>query len=133
MDHAGIGRAPQRRPSGDDIVALGINAQTPIAAALKLSGTTPAGWQVGVVNATTPHEDAEVQRRSGVISRESVEPLSNYHVSRVRRLLRGGQTGVGVFLADTRRAVDDPLLADRVARSASVAGSRSNRTSSSVT
>lgn len=117
-----IGRAPQRRPSGDDIVALGINAQTPIAAALKLSGTTPAGWQVGVVNATTPHEDAEVQRRSGVISRESVEPLSNYHVSRVRRLLRGGQTGVGVFLADTRRAVDDPLLADRVARSASVAG-----------
>lgn len=117
-----IGRAPQRRPAGDDLVAVGINEQTPIAAAFKLSGTTPSGWQVGMLNASTPHEHAEVLRTNGVISREAVEPLSNYHVSRVRRLLRGGQTGVGLFLSDTRRDVSDSLLAARVARSATVVG-----------
>lgn len=117
-----IGRAPQRRPSGDDIVAVGINAQTPIAGAFKLSGTTPSGWQIGVLNATTPHEHAEVLRSNGRVTREGVEPLSNYHVSRLRRLLNGGNTGVGAFLSDTRRVLDDSLLAARVASSATVAG-----------
>jgi hypothetical protein len=117
-----IGRAPQRRPAGDDIVAVGINAQTPIAGAFKLSGTTPSGWQIGVLNATTPHEHAEVLRSNGRVTREGVEPLSNYHVSRLRRLLNGGNTGVGAFLSDTRRVLDDSLLAARVASSATVAG-----------
>lgn len=117
-----IGRAPQRRPTGDDLVAVGVNAQTPIGGAFKLSGTTPSGWQIGVLNATTPHEDAEVLRSNRRLTRESVEPLSNYHVSRVRRLLNGGNTGVGAFLSDTRRALDDSLLAARVASSATVGG-----------
>lgn len=117
-----IGRAPQRRPSGADITAVRIANQTPIAAAFKLSGTTPSGWQIGMLNASTPHEHADVQRRDGRITREPVEPLSNYHVSRVRRLLNGGNTGLGAFVSDTRRALNDSLLTERITSSATVGG-----------
>jgi len=116
-----IGRAPQRRPTGDDLEATRIATQTPILGALKLSGTTPGGWQVGVLNAVTAHEHADVLR-AGREVQEPVEPRANYHVSRVRRLLRGGNTGVGGFLADTRRDLSDTVLASRLARTATVAG-----------
>jgi hypothetical protein len=116
-----VGRAPQRRPGGSDLEATRITSQTPILGALKLSGTTPGGWQVGVLNAVTAHEHADVLR-TGTVLREAVEPRANYHVSRVRRLLRGGNTGVGGFLSDTRRDLSDTVLASRLARSATVAG-----------
>ena len=117
-----IGRPPQRRPAGPDVTDVGIAPQTPIAGALKLSGTTPSGWQVGVLNAVTGQEEAEVLTTAGTVRRERVEPRSNYHVSRVRRLLRGGNTGVGGFLADTRRALADSALALRLPSAATVAG-----------
>ncbi len=117
-----VGRPPQRRPTGSDIVAVGVTAQTPILGALKLSGTTPSGWQVGVLNAVTAHEHADVLRASGRVTREAVEPLTNHHVTRVRRLLNGGNTGVGGFVSDARRALDDSLLSVRLASSATVAG-----------
>ena len=117
-----VGRAPQRRPSGDSLQATRVTSQTPILGALKLSGTTPSGWQVGVLNAVTAHEHADVQLTNGRVLREPVEPRANYHVSRLRRLLRGGNTGVGGFLADTRRDLSDTVLASRLLRSATVAG-----------
>lgn len=117
-----VGRPPQRRPVGSDVEAIGITAQTPIAGALKLSGTTPSGWQVGVLNAVTAHEHADVLRTSGQVTREAVEPLTNYHVSRVRRLLNGGNTGIGGFLSDARRALNDSVLSVRLASSATVVG-----------
>lgn len=117
-----VGRAPQRRPTGDSLQATRITSQTPILGALKLSGTTPSGWQVGVLNAVTAHEHADVQLTNGRLLREPVEPRANYHVSRLRRLLRGGNTGVGGFFADTRRDLSDTVLATRLPRSATVAG-----------
>lgn len=117
-----VGRAPQRRPTGDSLQATRITSQTPILGALKLSGTTPSGWQVGVLNAVTAHEHADVQLTNGRVLREPVEPRANYHVSRLRRLLRGGNTGVGGFFADTRRDLSDTVLATRLPRSATVAG-----------
>lgn len=117
-----VGRAPQRRPTGDSLQATRITTQTPILGALKLSGTTPSGWQVGVLNAVTAHEHADVQLNNGRVLREPVEPRANYHVSRLRRLLRGGNTGVGGFLADTRRDLSDTVLASRLPSAATVAG-----------
>ncbi|WP_396208064.1 DUF5916 domain-containing protein [Gemmatimonas sp.] len=117
-----VGRAPQRRPTGDSLQATRITTQTPILGALKLSGTTPSGWQVGVLNAVTAHEHADVQLTNGRLLREPVEPRANYHVSRLRRLLRGGNTGVGGFFADTRRDLSDTVLVTRLPRSATVAG-----------
>ncbi len=117
-----IGRAPQRVPGGGDIEAVGVSAQSPIIGALKLSGTTPSGWQVGSLNAVTAREDAEVLTSTGTVRSEAAEPLTNYHVSRVRRLLRGGNAGIGAFVSDVRRDVADSALADRLTSSANIAG-----------
>jgi len=117
-----IGRPPQRVPSGGDVDAVGVGAQTPILGALKLSGTTPGGWQIGAQNAVTGRERADVLDTLGRVRSESAEPLSNYHVTRVRKLLRGGNAGVGAFISDVRRDLGDSALATRLTSSATVAG-----------
>ncbi|MDZ7631079.1 MAG: DUF5916 domain-containing protein [Gemmatimonadaceae bacterium] len=117
-----IGRPPQRVPGGGDIDAVGVSAQTPILGALKLSGTTPSGWQVGSLNAVTAEENASVLDTLGRVRTESAEPISNYHVTRVRKLLRGGAAGVGGFLSDVRRTLADSALAERLTSSASIVG-----------
>lgn len=117
-----IGRPPQRRPGGGDVRDVGIASQTPILGALKLSGTTPSGWQIGALNAVTAREDAQVLDTLGRLRREAAEPLTNYHVSRVRKLLRGGNAGIGAFVSDVRRNLHDPALADRLLSSATIVG-----------
>lgn len=117
-----IGRPPQRRPSGGDVRAVGLGSQTPILGALKLSGTTPSGWQIGALNAVTMRENAEVLDTLGRTRREAAEPLSNYHVTRVRKLLRGGNAGVGGFISDVRRDLADSALGGRLPSSASIVG-----------
>lgn len=117
-----IGRPPQRIPGGGDVDAVGVAAQTPILGALKLSGTTPSGWQVGSQNAVTARERAEVLDTLGRVRSDAAEPLTNYHVSRVRRLLRNGAAGVGAFVSDVRRDLADSALALRLPSSATVVG-----------
>lgn len=117
-----IGRPPQSVPEGPDIAGTRVAKQTPIWGALKLSGTTPGGWQVGSLNATTARATAEVLTVDGRITRQTAEPLTNYHVSRVRKLLRGGNAGVGAFVSDVRRPRADAAVSDAFPSSASVAG-----------
>ncbi len=117
-----IGRPPQRRPSGGDVRAVGLASQTPILGALKLSGTTPSGWQVGALNAVTVRETADVLDTLGRMRREAAEPLSNFHVTRVRKLLRGGNAGVGGFVSDVRRDLADSALSSRLPSSATIVG-----------
>ncbi|MBC7844721.1 MAG: carbohydrate binding family 9 domain-containing protein [Gemmatimonadaceae bacterium] len=117
-----IGRPPQRRPSGANVTAVGLAAQTPILGALKLSGTTPSGWQIGSLNALTSRETAEVLDTLGAVRDAAAEPLTNYHVSRVRKLLRGGNAGIGAFVSDVRRGLADSALAAQLTSSATIVG-----------
>jgi Domain of unknown function (DUF5916)/Carbohydrate family 9 binding domain-like len=117
-----IGRPPQHIPGGGDVDAVGVASQTPILGALKLSGTTPSGWQVGALNAVTARERADVLDTLGRIRSEAAEPLTNYHVSRVRKLLRNGAAGVGGFVSDVRRDLADSALGARLPSSATVVG-----------
>jgi Domain of unknown function (DUF5916) len=117
-----IGRPPQRQSFGGDVEAFGVARQTPILGALKLSGTTPSGWQIGSLNAVTARESAEILDTLGRLRTEAAEPLSNYHVTRVRKLLRGGNTGVGAFISDVRRDLSDAALTARLPSSASIMG-----------
>ncbi|WKW11456.1 DUF5916 domain-containing protein [Pseudogemmatithrix spongiicola] len=114
-----IGRAPQRGLPGD---FTDIPNQTPILGALKLSGTTPGGWAIGVLNATTPRETGRYQRPDNSIARDAVEPLTNSQVTRVRRLLRGGYTTIGGFNSWVERDLTDSALAALLPRRALVSG-----------
>jgi hypothetical protein len=76
-----IGRAPQRRPERVTSPPRHHAADAHRRRAQALRYHARSGWQVGVLNAVTAHEHADVLRTDGVITREAVEPRANYHVS----------------------------------------------------
>jgi hypothetical protein len=110
-----VGRAPRRQLSGSGFVDAPV--QTTILGAAKVSGRTPGGWSVGLMNALTAREEARYVDGAGKELKAQVEPLTNYTVGRVRRDLRGGQTVVGALATATARQLSDtaflPLAHER--------------------
>ena len=97
-----IGRAPQL---GSDYGDANSPTATTIIAAGKLTGQTPGGLTIGVVDAVTQHELGTQGR--------TIEPLTNYLVARLSQNLRHGESGVGAMLTATDRSLDqwtDPTL-----------------------
>lgn len=111
-----IGRSPQRFAPGR---YTDVPAATTIIGAAKLSGKT-GPWTVGVLNAVTSKEQAEVDDGNGVRTTTPVEPFTNYLIGRVRRDLRGGNTLVGIGGTSVLRNVDDPVFRDLLRSSANV-------------
>jgi Domain of unknown function (DUF5916)/Carbohydrate family 9 binding domain-like len=91
-----IGRVPELEPDAPSKGFVDLPSKTTILAATKVSGKTPSGWSVGVLDAVTNRERATFDA-NGVLSQQDVEPFTNYVVGRVRREV-GGHTGFG-FLA----------------------------------
>ena len=91
-----IGRAPQL--SGTYWDQDNPNNSTIIGAA-KLTGRTSSGLNVGFLDAVT-------QREAGAGGR-TIEPATNYLVTRLSQDLRDGNSGVGLMLTATNRSVDD--------------------------
>ena len=118
-----IGRAPQMpamRDTADRYADVPENAT--ILGAAKLTGRTPTGWSIGVLDAVTKREQATVQRsdlsRYGV----TVEPFSNYFVGRVAKDLRGGATQLRLMGTSVVRGLNDPFIADRLSRHSEALG-----------
>jgi uncharacterized protein DUF5916/cellulose/xylan binding protein with CBM9 domain len=112
-----IGRAPQLQASGDYVEAP---TATTILGATKLTGKTPGGWTVAVLEAVTNHETARV-RTGTVTSRDAVEPLSNYFAARVQRTL-GGRAAAGLMATSVSRKLDTATLKDNLTDQAYVFG-----------
>jgi len=83
--------------------------QTTILGAAKLSGRSPGGWSVGIIDAVTAREQATVDS-SGVRFHDDVEPLTNYFVGRVKRTLNGGNDAVGMVGSAVHRNIRVPAL-----------------------
>jgi hypothetical protein len=105
-----IGRPPQGSPySSGDFVDYPAN--TSILGAAKLTGKTPSGWSVGLLDAITSEEKASVlDTTSGLTSRDLVEPLSNFLVGRVRRTLNAGGSSYGGMVTAVNRDLSVPAL-----------------------
>ena len=86
-----IGAAPEQPDTFDYIKAP---QSTAIYGAAKLTGKTAAGWSVGVLDAVTGHETAEVVT-DGVKTVPVLAALTNYAIGRVKRDLGGGDTSIG--------------------------------------
>lgn len=104
-----IGRSPQRPLPGGEYLRIEAPTQTRVLGATKISGRTPGGWSIGVLNAVTGREQARVLDMDGAWGREPVEPLFNYFVGRLRRELRGGDSGGGLIFTATNRSLDEVL------------------------
>lgn len=70
---------------------------TRILGAGKVSGRTPGGWSVGVMNAVTAREDAQFIDEGGERGTAVVEPLANYFAGRVRSDFGGDATTAGAI------------------------------------
>ncbi|MCD6447184.1 MAG: carbohydrate binding family 9 domain-containing protein, partial [Candidatus Marinimicrobia bacterium] len=104
-----IGRSPHYWPNLDDNEYAKVPQGTNIIAAAKITGRTEKGLNIGVVEAVTQKEYADVSR-NGIESREAVEPLSNYAVAALRQDFKDGKGQVGGIITAVNRNLDDEHL-----------------------
>ncbi|HEU4733658.1 MAG TPA: DUF5916 domain-containing protein [Kofleriaceae bacterium] len=103
-----IGAAPEAPGASYDFIAA--PDSTAIYGAAKLTGKT-AGWSVGVLDAVTGPETAEIADATG--RREvDVAALSNYAIARVKRDLGDGRTSIGGSATAVDRDLRGSVLAD---------------------
>ncbi len=119
-----IGRSPQLFPSGT-YVDMPENAT--ILGAGKITGRTANNYRIGVLDAVTKQERANVIALDPVTGERSefesvAEPLTNYFVARARKEFKGGQYTFGGITTATDRFTDDSLAEARLSRSARAAG-----------
>ena len=97
-----IGRAPKISVDTDGRFVREPQ-QTTILGAAKVSGKTASGLSVGILDAVTQAEYADIVDNAGARSREIVEPSANYAVVRVQQDLRAGRSALGAMLTATNR------------------------------
>lgn len=118
-----IGRQPQLsayRDTSDQYANPPQN--TTILGAAKLTGRTPGGWSIGALDAVTQREHALVQRSDGTRVDYTVEPLTNYFVSRVTKDLRGGATQIKVMGTSVYRSLGDSFVVSNLTRRSEALG-----------
>ncbi|MCG6927168.1 MAG: carbohydrate binding family 9 domain-containing protein [Acidobacteria bacterium] len=104
-----IGQAPSHHPPLDDGEALRAPESTTILTALKVTGKTPGGLSVGVLQSFTQKETAEITGALG--ARDLVvEPFGSYTVGRLRKDWDKGNTSLGGMLTSTHRQISDPSV-----------------------
>ncbi len=118
-----IGRAPQ---GAELAYAAGEFAQVPdngtILGAAKLTGRTEHGTSIGILDAVTGRQTAEIVTTAGRRLGQPVEPLANAFVARVNKEYRGGDMVIGGIATSSWRDLTDPGLARLLDRDAETAG-----------
>jgi len=113
-----IGAAPAKP---DDYDFLQAPSTTTIYGAAKLTGKTASGWSVGVLDAVTGQETAQVQL-GGVRTEPVVAPLTNYAIARLKRDLGDGETTIGLSATAVSRKLEGTGLESTLHDQAYTAG-----------
>lgn len=103
-----IGRRPSNYP--EDYAYINAPENTSILGAAKITGKTKNGLSIGILESVTNVEHAQYADANGNINETTVEPLTNYFVSRVEKDYNKGTTKVGAILTATNRKIDDVNL-----------------------
>ena len=107
-----IGASPQ---GGVSVVDEGFSNRpnfTSIIGSAKVSGKTKTGWSIGVIESITAEEKITIDI-GGTRSEETIEPLSNYFVSRLSKDFNDGATTLGGTLTSVNRRLDGTGLEDQ--------------------
>ncbi len=105
-----IGRAPHDYAENDAGYETNPTA-TRILSAGKISGKTNSGWSIGVLNAVTAKEKGIIKYEDETPTEMvTIEPLTNYFVSRIQKDFNEGQTTVGGIFTSTYRDIGDENL-----------------------
>jgi hypothetical protein len=114
-----IGRPPQGASLAEDAGDFAdVPENSSILGAAKITGRTPSGWSIGVLDAVTSRERATVLATDGSRFEREVEPFTNYFVGRVAKDLREGNWQIAGFATSVIRDLSDPDLALRLNRHA---------------
>ncbi len=118
-----IGRAPQLAAYRDTLDEFADTPQnTTILGAAKLTGRTPSGWSIGALDAVTRRERAVVQRLDSTRVGYTVEPFTNFFVSRVAKDLGGGATQIKLMGTSVERSLGDSFAISNLTRSSTALG-----------
>lgn len=104
-----IGRAPQGYVPEDEnkeIAAYAYPEMTNILGAAKLTGKTKKGLSVGIMEAVTTVEKGSIIYEDGSQDKATIEPLSNYWLSRLQQDFNEGKTSVGGIVTAVNRKLD---------------------------
>jgi hypothetical protein len=115
-----IGRSPHMSAETEENEYANTPRVTPIISAAKITGKTTNGLSIGVLEALTAEGKAEIDSL-GERTYQTVEPLSNYFVSRVMKDFGGGKTVIGGAYTNTHRFLDGTGI-DGLVRNANTAG-----------
>ena len=116
-----IGRAPQGYPDFNDEEYAKMPERTRILGALKFSGKSKNGWSIGIIESVANREFAKIMQIDGTERKESVEPLTNYFVSRVQKDFNKGNSIFGLILTSAYRDIKNENL-DFLNKTATTAG-----------
>jgi hypothetical protein len=117
-----IGAAPPNEPTSYNYIDW--PTATTIYGAAKLTGKTPSGWSVGVLEAVTGPADASIVDTNNVRVAEHVAPLASYTVARIKHDFNEARSAIGVSATAVERRLDDSLLVDTLAAQAYTAGAQ---------
>jgi hypothetical protein len=115
-----VGRQPQLGVP-DSTEFADIPTQTTIAGAAKVTGKN-GPWTIGILDAVTTKQEAQLLSENGTRFDQAVEPLTNYFAGRLRRDFRAGATTVGAMIENTHRALGDTVFAPRLRSDATFGG-----------
>jgi len=104
-----IGRQASHDPDTDDGEHVKMPENSSIISAAKLTGKTKSGISIGLMDAVTARESAEIDL-SGSRRFKSVEPMTNYFLGRVQKDFNQGNTIIGGIVTNTNRDIRDAHL-----------------------
>ncbi|MFH1197093.1 MAG: DUF5916 domain-containing protein [bacterium] len=104
-----IGHTPAYIPSLGDKEYIDLPDNSTILSAVKISGKTADGLAIGVLQSLTANEKAIVNS-SGSDKDISVEPLTNYFITRITKDFEEGNTVLGGIFTSTNRFINDAHL-----------------------
>lgn len=117
-----IGAPPQGSPPAGDYQDISRPSETGILGAVKLSGQTMDGWSVGVTNAVTGTEHAELLYPGGETAAEPIAPLTNHFMGVLERQSQDGDSQAGVHAGAINRFTERTYLAEQLAGNQYLAG-----------
>jgi len=114
-----IGRPPQGNIPSTDYVD--IPEGTHILGAAKLNGKLNDSWNIGVLNAVTQREYADISL-NGLQSETEIEPLTYFGIFRAQNEFDQGRQGLGFISTVTSRSFQDQRLKDDLNKDAFTGG-----------
>ncbi len=116
-----VGKRPGYSPDLEDNEHINSPNNTTILGAFKVTGKTPEGWSIGILESVTQKESGEIdldgQRRNLI-----VEPLTNYFATRIEKDMNNSNTRIGAMITTTNRELPTVELKELMHKSAYTGG-----------